>query len=70
MSDVEPHAVILRGECPQCHADDDYYVLTIPKLATGELYRISGVCDACGFECDLRGSPPLRPTPHDPQPPV
>jgi hypothetical protein len=58
MTDVEPHAVVFRGACPACD-EEAFYIVTIPKLATGEYFPQLGDCEACGHRVEMWGAPPL-----------
>jgi hypothetical protein len=56
----EPHVVVLRGvrPCAEC-GSTDYFVVAVPKVATGQLYPVVGQCEACGVQDELWGSEPL-----------
>jgi hypothetical protein len=56
----EPHAVVLRDvrPCADC-GSTDFYLVAVPKLATGQLFPVLGHCEACETDVDLWGSEPL-----------
>jgi hypothetical protein len=60
VTDVEPHVVVLRGvrPCAEC-GSTDFYLVAVPKLATGQLFPVLGHCEACETDVDLWGSGPL-----------
>ena len=57
---VEPHATMFVVECPECHTDD-FLVVTIPALATGEFHPQFGGCGSCGFKAtNMSATPPYK----------
>jgi hypothetical protein len=57
---TEPHVNVWRlGSCLRCGATGSWVVIAVPKLATGEQYPQLGMCEACGYEIDLKGDPPF-----------
>jgi hypothetical protein len=60
VTDVEPHVVVLRGvrPCAEC-GSREFFVVAVPKIATGELFPVHGLCESCGYTVDLWGSGPL-----------
>ena len=57
---TEPHVNVWRfGSCVHCGAAGSWVVVAVPKLATGEQFPQFGACEVCGYEIDLKGSPPF-----------